>query len=73
MRPPAPNAPTREATVIRSWRVQDGGYRAQCRLEIAGKSSGRQPVFEVQTSYQPRDGSRVLVRESRGEGWRVVD
>jgi hypothetical protein len=63
----------RDAIVIRAWRVQDGGWRAQVRLDIPGKTKSRAPVFQVRMSYPPREGSRVLVREDRNEGWRVVD
>lgn len=66
-------AKSETAIVVRSWQVQDGGWRAQVRQEIPGRSSGRCPLHEVQISYRPRDGSRVMIRNSPTEGWRIAD
>lgn len=72
MRPSQP-VHQREAVIMRSWRIEDGGWRAQVRLDMPGKSTSRSPIAEVRIAYPPRDGSHILVRESRGEGWVVVD
>ena len=72
MRPPNPDRYA-DAVVIRSWQVQDGGFRAQVRQQVPGQTTSRQPVHEIALAYRPRDGALVRIKATRSEGWKCAD